>query len=281
MFIETNDNLKLYVKKSGKGIPCIFIHGGPGAWSKDFEIFCGKQLEKDFEMIYLDQRGCGRSEGYENTDYSINKIVEDIELIRKKLNIKKWVLLAHSFGGIIATSYVNKYQENVDGLILANCTLNFNQSLESQINKGCELLNITRKENEISLIEEWKQIAYNLVKEDKYYILQYKDYNNYIKMNSIDDEIVNTNMSNQSFDNESYFLDYCKFSEKINTPTLIITGSEDYAIGVKHFENFKFKNKVIKIINGKHTPYLEDTTEFIKAITKFIFSIINRQYKTK
>lgn len=276
MFIETNDNLKLYVKKSGEGTPCIFIHGGPGAWSKDFEVYCGKKLEKSFEMIYLDQRGCGRSEGDENTDYSINKIVEDIELIRKKLNIKRWILLAHSFGGIIATSYVNKYQENVHGLILANCTLNFNQSLESQINKGYELLNITRKENEINLIEEWKKVAYNLVKEDKYYILQYKDYNNYIKMNSIDDKIININMSNQSFNNKSYFLDYCKLSEKINTPTLIIIGSEDYAIGVKHFENFKFQDKIIKTINGKHTPYLEDTSEFIKVIEEYVFSIKNR-----
>lgn len=276
MFIKTMDSLKLYVKKSGEGIPCIFIHGGPGAWSKDFEVYCGKNLEKSFEMIYLDQRGCGRSEGDENTDYSINKIVEDIELIRKKLSIKRWILLAHSFGGIIATSYVNKYQENVYGLILANCTLNFNQSLESQINKGYELLNITRKENEINLIEEWKKIAYNLVKEDKYYILQYKDYNNYIKMNSIDDKIININMSNQSFNNKSYFLDYCKLSEKINTPTLIITGSEDYAIGVRHFENFKFQDKIIKTINGKHTPYLEDTSEFIKAIEEYAFSIRNR-----
>ncbi|MPM69288.1 2-succinyl-6-hydroxy-2,4-cyclohexadiene-1-carboxylate synthase [bioreactor metagenome] len=276
MFIETNDNLKLYVKKSGEGTPCIFIHGGPGAWSKDFEVYCGEKLEKSFEMIYLDQRGCGRSEGDENTDYSINKIVEDIELIRKKLNIKRWILLAHSFGGIIATSYVNKYQENVHGLILANCTLNFNQSLESQINKGYELLNITRKENEINLIEEWKKVAYNLVKEDKYYILQYKDYNNYIKMNSIDDKIININMSNQSFNNKSYFLDYCKLSEKINTPTLIIIGSEDYAIGVKHFENFKFQDKIIKTINGKHTPYLEDTSEFIKVIEEYVFSIKNR-----
>lgn len=276
MFIKTMDSLKLYVKKSGEGIPCIFIHGGPGAWSKDFEVYCGKKLEKSFEMIYLDQRGCGRSEGDENTDYSINKIVEDIELIRKKLDIKRWILLAHSFGGIIATSYVNKYQENVYGLILANCTLNFNQSLESQINKGYELLNITKKENEINLIEEWKKIAYNLVKEDKYYILQYKDYNNYIKMNSIDDKIININMSNQSFNNKSYFLDYCKLSEKINTPTLIITGSEDYAIGVRHFENFKFQDKIIKTINGKHTPYLEDTSEFIKVIEEYAFSIRSR-----
>lgn len=275
MIIETNDNLKLYVKRSGKGIPCIFIHGGPGAWSKDFEIYCGKYLESNIEMIYIDQRGCGRSEGKERSNYSISQIVEDIEMVRKKLNIKKCILLAHSFGGIIATSYAKKYEQYIGGIILSNCTLNFNESLKSQIDKGYELLNIVNEGYGNHLIQTWKKVAYNLIKEDKYYKLQYKDYNNYIRMNSLDNAIINVNMSNQCFENKSYFEDYCKVSEEIKIPTLIITGSEDYAIGIKHHENFKFINQRVKTLNGKHTPYLEDTSEFIKTVKTFISELRN------
>ena len=41
MYIKTNDNINLYVNREGEGLDCIYVHGGPGAWSKDFEKFCG------------------------------------------------------------------------------------------------------------------------------------------------------------------------------------------------------------------------------------------------
>ncbi|MDO7205863.1 hypothetical protein Q5M85_18975 [Paraclostridium bifermentans] len=41
-----------------------------------------------FNITYLDQRGCGRSEGEYNSNYSIDRLVEDIEEVRVKLNYK-------------------------------------------------------------------------------------------------------------------------------------------------------------------------------------------------
>ena len=35
-YVETDDNVKLFIKKSGSGPLCIFMRGGPGAWSKSF-----------------------------------------------------------------------------------------------------------------------------------------------------------------------------------------------------------------------------------------------------
>lgn len=273
MFIKTSDKIKLYLKQSGQGTPCIFIHGGPGAWSKDFEIFCGTYLEKTMQMIYLDQRGCGRSTGDDTTDYSINRIIEDIEDVRKKLNIDKWILLAHSFGGIIATNYAKKYEKHVECVILVNCTLNMKASLQSQIDKGYELLKLDNKEYSNDLIGTWKNIAYDLIKKDSYYNLQYKDYNNYLKVNNIDNEMMNTSMSKQAFDNGSYFINYCNMSKYIKIPVLIIIGDEDYAIGVNHHKEFGFLNSITKTIKGKHTPYLEDTFELVSIINEFVFNL--------
>ncbi len=44
MYLEMRDKVNLYVKQSGQGIPCIFVHGGPGEGSLDFEVLGGNVL---------------------------------------------------------------------------------------------------------------------------------------------------------------------------------------------------------------------------------------------
>ena len=77
----TSDSVNLYVKVKGKGIPCLYIHGGPGAGSYWMEKFSGDLLEERFTMIYLDLRGVGRSTSPANKDYSINSGKATIVLI--------------------------------------------------------------------------------------------------------------------------------------------------------------------------------------------------------
>ncbi|WP_164714273.1 hypothetical protein [Chitinophaga rhizosphaerae] len=43
--ILTSDGVRLYMKSGGTEIPSIFIHGGPGAWSKSYEVRGGNSLE--------------------------------------------------------------------------------------------------------------------------------------------------------------------------------------------------------------------------------------------
>jgi len=140
MYLEMSDKVNLYVRQVGQGIPCIFVHGGPGEGSLDFEVLGGNVLEGFMNMIYFDQRGSARSEGDEETD---------MEEIRKKLGISKWIVMAHSFGGIIATNYAHKYGEAIDKLILLNVTLSMEGSFKSQIYHGSKLLS----ENELKSIE--------------------------------------------------------------------------------------------------------------------------------
>ncbi len=276
MFLEVSDKISIFVKESGKGIPCVFIHGGPGAWSNEFELLCGTQLEDTMKMVYIDQRGCGRSEGDSNSDYSIGRLVEDIEEVRKKLNIKKWIVLAHSFGGIIAANYAHKYEKYVQGLILANCTLNMKDSLESQIEYGSKLLNKDEIELEAnqSILERWHKIFTKLIEKDIFYKLQYNDYSNYLKVNEAGGKMENASLARQAFSNEDYFGSYYDITNNITVPVLVIAGSEDYAIGCEHYKKFRFPNSKIQVIEGKHVLYVENRVKFIKAINDFVANII-------
>lgn len=44
-------------------------------------------------------------------------MVEDIEELRRKLKIKKWIVFGQSFGGMLATQYISKYTENIEKMI--------------------------------------------------------------------------------------------------------------------------------------------------------------------
>ena len=102
--VTTSDGVRLYVRVAGQGRPCLFVHGGPGAGAAVQEALAGPMLERQFQMVYLDQRGSGRSAGAPAGAYGLPRLVQDLEELRQQLHVEKWVLLAHSFGGLIATA---------------------------------------------------------------------------------------------------------------------------------------------------------------------------------
>ncbi|SHH72806.1 proline iminopeptidase [Clostridium collagenovorans DSM 3089] len=274
MYMEMSDKVNLYVKISGEGIPCLFIHGGPGEGSLDFETLGGNSLENFMQVIYFDQRGCARSEGNVNDDYSINRMIEDIEEIRKKLGISKWIVLAHSFGGIIAVNYVYKYQNFVHKLVLLNSTLFMEDSLINQLEYGAKLLaeeNLQYGKGK-TVLESWQNIINKLIEKNLFYKLQYTNYESFLTVNEVSNKIekFNTVMANQAFSNIEYFKSYFNLTKQIFKPVLIITGNEDYAIGTNHYKNFEFPNKKIKVIEGKHMLYFENNEEVTNIIRAFV-----------
>ena len=116
------NGVKLWYEVAGQPqpeqTPVLFLHGGPGYNSYSFENTIGKQLQRHMQMIYLDERGSGRSERPVDGDYSMPTLVADVEALRKSLGVPKLTLMGHSFGGTIALEYAARYPEHVQRLIV-------------------------------------------------------------------------------------------------------------------------------------------------------------------
>lgn len=85
-------------------------------------------------MVYLDQRGCGRSWFPAKPEQlGITHTVEDIEKLRMHLGVERIFLLGRSFGGLVALEYQRAYPKNVAGLILADTTGDLMSALNHQI----------------------------------------------------------------------------------------------------------------------------------------------------
>lgn len=116
------NGVKLWYKVAGQvapgQAPVLFLHGGPGYNSYSFERTIGKQLETQMQMIYLDERGSGRSERPAGADYSMSTLVADVEALRKSLDVPQLTLMGHSFGGTIALEYAARHPEHVQKLMI-------------------------------------------------------------------------------------------------------------------------------------------------------------------
>ncbi len=110
---------ELYVEECGnpQGIPVLFLHGGPGGG-------CSSQHRRFFDpakyhIILFDQRGCGRSTPHaELAGNDTWSLVADIECIREKLHIERWLIFGGSWGSTLALAYTQKFPQRVLGLIL-------------------------------------------------------------------------------------------------------------------------------------------------------------------
>lgn len=118
-FVNANGVL-IYYETFGKGEPLIILHGGPGA-SHGYFLPYLLPLAKRNKLVFIDERGCGRSQKLDSASgYTVENMVEDVEAVRKTLDLGKINLLGHSYGGVLAQAYAFKYQQNLTHLILCS-----------------------------------------------------------------------------------------------------------------------------------------------------------------
>jgi proline iminopeptidase len=116
-FVDANGVLIYYVE-FGKGQPLVILHGGPGADHTYFLPWL-LPLARTHRLIFIDERGSGRSERLQDvSQYTIEKMADDVEAVRVALNLGKIDLLGHSCGGVLAEAYALKYQQHLNHLIL-------------------------------------------------------------------------------------------------------------------------------------------------------------------
>lgn len=118
-FLKVDDRHRLYLEESGdpKGLPVLFIHGGPGAG-------CEPKHRRFFNpetcrIILFDQRGSGQSTPYASLESNTTQdLVSDMEQIREHLGIDRWMLFGGSWGSTLALVYAQLHPDRVMGLIL-------------------------------------------------------------------------------------------------------------------------------------------------------------------
>ncbi len=139
-YLKVTDGHKLYYEFCGnkKGIPVLFLHGGPGsgfvdAHKKVFDL-------KVFNLILFDQRGAGRSKPFASLKANTTShLIKDINEILDFAGIERALLFGGSWGSTLALAYALKYPKRVLGLQLRGIFLGDSQSVKYYLNGGVEI----------------------------------------------------------------------------------------------------------------------------------------------
>jgi proline iminopeptidase len=102
MDVQLADGYRLFVEDVGEGLPLIVLHGGPGLDHTMFRPWLDP-LGDEFRLLYVDERGQGRSERTDPETLTLDVFARDVDLLAAALGLERFVLLGHSFGAIITT----------------------------------------------------------------------------------------------------------------------------------------------------------------------------------
>jgi proline iminopeptidase len=275
LFVTTSDSVKIFVERSGKGFPVLFIHGGPGSNSGYFQHTGGSVFEENVQMIYMDQRGSGRSDNAANKNYSLDRIIKDFEEVREALGIKQWVIMPHSFGGILATRYAMRHPSVIKAMVYLNATINVQHSARWGVGTAIDFLKPDRFE-ELSdetrpLLDRWKMAFRKLQEKDILYKLMFDKKDSFIRHEIITQQYAkHYEFAGQVWNYPEYFNDYSSFTKDIDIPVLVITGTRDYTIGLDHYRLMKFPKMTHKRIAGGHALYMENNYELYRHVRGFL-----------
>jgi len=126
--LDVGDGNLIYWETCGNpsGKPAVVVHGGPGSgcsphWRRFFN-------PRAFRVVLFDQRNCGRSRPHASdpstslASNTTHQLVGDMELLRQKLGIERWLVLGGSWGSTLSLAYAESNSERVTELILFGVT---------------------------------------------------------------------------------------------------------------------------------------------------------------
>lgn len=101
----------------------LLLHGGPGFDHQYFQAVDSYFPKESIEYYYYDQLGSNNSDNPKDESlWTIERFVDEVEQVRQALGLNKdnFIILGHSWGGILGIEYALKHQVNLKALIISN-----------------------------------------------------------------------------------------------------------------------------------------------------------------
>lgn len=263
----------LFLSIHGNGDYLLVVHGGPGL-NHSYFLPHLNGLEKDFRVVYYDQRACGQSAVPSVDSISMKFFIEDIEAIRKMLKVEKLNILAHSWGAVLAARYSIQYPDHVKKMVFSNPAL-LSHEYDAQV--AALIKQKTTKQD--STDRARIMASEDTKKYEKLFLLSFQlsayDKSNIFKINlNLPSNFIegNTALFTGLSRDSSLEANLYESLKSFSFPLMIIQGSSDilppavldrFEKEVPHAKRYIFKK-------SGHFPFVEEPDLFRKTLIRFL-----------
>ena len=124
-WIRLREGHRVWTRRVGSGpVKVLLLHGGPGFSHDYMECFADFLPPAGIEIYFYDQLGCGFSDRPDDEQlWNLPRYVAEVEQVRTALGLDDFVLLGHSWGGILAIEYaLRPYARHLRAAVISNMT---------------------------------------------------------------------------------------------------------------------------------------------------------------
>jgi proline iminopeptidase len=273
----TVGKFELKYQIEGTGAPVIVI-GSAIYYPRTFS----QRLRDHFCLVFIDHRGFAQpSNSLEPSDYTLDAVLDDIEHVRKALNLPRVIIIGHSGHGYMALEYAKKYPNAVSHLVLLAMSPDSSpQSFEAadryfqesvcQERKTLLAKNLANLQAEIDLNPSQAFITRAL----KFGPMVWYD-ENFDASNLWKDVKVNPEIMDYLWGKVFREIDITKNLDKLNSPVLLGLGRYDYWNPPYLWETVRtqFKDLTIRVFEKSgHTPQYEEPELFDQELLQWLTS---------
>jgi proline-specific peptidase len=270
--VTLRDGYNLNVEELGDGFPLIVLHGGPGLDHQMFRPYLDP-LAVDYRLLYLDERGQGRSERVDPATLSLDRFARDVDLLAHALRLDRFALLGHSFGAIIATHHAVEF--GTAGAYVISAGADESNAMLADVEASLEALGEAGKpiaaswENEktVQTEEQLKQLLR----------VQMPFHFHREPPAGFAEETVGPPAVLRHFANAGYGdFDYRPRLGRVAKPTLVVVGEHDRTTtprAARSLHEGITGSELVIVPDAGHMSFVEQTDIYLDAVRRFLSAV--------
>ena len=269
MRVELSDGGALNVVEVGDGFPLILLHGGPGLDHSMFRPYLDR-LGDEFRLLYVDQRGQGRSERVDPETLSLEAFARDVDLLAEALDLEGFALLGHSFGAIVTTQHA--IELGTAAAYVVSGGGDSSERLGEDVQASIEALGADREAIEAS----WEQEKTVETEDDLKDLLRTQMPFHFAGKPppGYGDDTIGSPDVLRHFANLGYGeFDYVRSLERVSKPTLVIVGEEDRTTttrAARVLHEGIAGSELVVLPGVGHMSFVESPDPYVEAVRTFL-----------
>lgn len=291
VYLERLNGADLYFEVTGPEDsvqpPIVFLHGGPGYNSYSFQALFGEHLLWR-RVIYLDQRGSGRSGPLEDTEQGaeildLDTLVADVEAVRDHLGYEKIVPLGHGFGALIALEYARRHPLQTARVVVVNPWVHFPELAHTLLSEAAAMQNVPFEDPAEPLRQNTPAGQYPAIgaarieaafalqnARDLLNAMQFKDAPSRMRLEFADAEgqLLGGGEVQEALVNQGLWeFEYPSFLTEIRRPVFVIAGAHDRSSYPEQVQWLvDLADADVTVLDAGHYPWLDDEVAFAEAL---------------